>query len=27
MSGAQADIIKVPRAFLEHLTETLSYIA
>ncbi len=27
MSGAEADAIKVPRAFLEHLTETLCYVA
>jgi len=26
-SGAEADTIKVPRAFLEHLTETLCYVA
>ncbi len=27
ISGAEADTIKVPRAFLEHLTETLCYVA
>jgi hypothetical protein len=27
ISGAGADMIKVPRAFLEHLTETLCYVA
>ncbi len=27
ISGAEVDTIKVPRAFLEHLTETLCYVA